>query len=318
MTQAGAFLIWLLCVGISAILIGYFIKQSLLPVKHEGFVVHRCPRGTTTFITRHGETQCCNGDVVNGYCRGNLKCTLSPRSKSGLPKCDVLAKQEAAEQGKHKCPRQMPNYFASLNGSLRGCSVSQSTSDGTSPSDPNQPQCILYSTQSLDQVKLDSCYNYLQNIQAAAKYASLKSAATQACPTIEKAGPSIQKVASAPKVAPTSKVAPVPQMASAPKVATVKSKPNPTGYVMFGDWISGTIPVQKVIPFVFGMVIYLAQDGDYIKYVATNNSNNSQAKYIIGKLSNFTVNNYEDFTNMVNALGNTLKDANGHYKVKKL
>jgi hypothetical protein len=63
----------------------------------------------------------------------------------------------------------MPNYFASIDASLKGCSASQSTANGTAPSDPNQPQCILYPTAELDRVKLDSCYNYILNSNALTK-----------------------------------------------------------------------------------------------------------------------------------------------------
>jgi len=162
MSQGLAFLIWLICVGISAILIGYFITEPKIHVKKEGFMVHVCPSNTISFITDDGETQCCNGDVVDGYCTGNLRCTISPKSKSGLPTCADLAKSDLAASGLSQCPSQMPNYFSSTDGSLRGCSASLITSDGTAPSNPNQPQCILYPTQALDQVKLDSCYNALK------------------------------------------------------------------------------------------------------------------------------------------------------------
>jgi hypothetical protein len=47
--------------------------------------------------------------------------------------------------------------------------TSKSTANGTAPSDPNQPQCILYPTAELDRVKLDSCHNYILNLNTLTK-----------------------------------------------------------------------------------------------------------------------------------------------------
>jgi hypothetical protein len=161
MTQGLAFLIWLLCVGISAVLIAYFLKNSLKPLIREGFVIHTCPSGTNSFITDSGETLCCNGDVVDNYCTGNLRCTLSPRSKSGLPTCTDLAASDAAAAGASRCPSSMPHYFGCPT-TVEGCSASNPSANGLQPSNPLQPQCILYKTQAEDSVKLDSCYNVVQ------------------------------------------------------------------------------------------------------------------------------------------------------------
>lgn len=172
------FLIWLLCVGLSAIFLGFLLKTPTS--RKEGFAIHTCPSGTMSFVTREGETHCCNGDVVDGLCTGDLRCTLSPKSKSGLPTCSDLAASDAAAAGTSMCPPAMPNYFASTN--IRGCSASQPTADGKAPLDPNQPQCILYPTPDLDRVKLDSCYNVIQANQKAATCAAAQAtAALPAC-----------------------------------------------------------------------------------------------------------------------------------------
>ncbi len=177
MSQGLAFLIWLLCVGISAILIAYFLKHSSSnSLDNEGFVVKMCPGGTNSFVTDSGETQCCNGDIVDGYCTGNLRCTLSPKSRSGLPTCADLAVSDAASAGANKCPPSMPNYFGSCN-TIEGCSASPPSANGLQPSDPLQPQCILYKTHAEDLVKLDSCYNVTQAKTKADKCAAAEAIA---------------------------------------------------------------------------------------------------------------------------------------------
>ena len=205
MFRGSAFLIWLVCVGISAILIAYFLRESsFISFKKEGFAIHTCPSGTNSFITNEGETLCCNGDVVDGLCTGNLRCTLSPKSKYGVPTCSDLLASESAAAGANKCPATMPYYFASLNGSLRGCSASQSIPNGTEPSDPNQPQCILYPTEALDRVKLDSCYNVLQNAKNAEKCSAAQAtAALPACAAAAKSAVSAANNCPPPPACPT-------------------------------------------------------------------------------------------------------------------
>ena len=172
-------ILWLLCVVTITITIAYFLKQDgYSSIKSEGFTMHVCPSGSNSFINRQGETLCCKGDIIDSECIGNLICTLSPKNKSGLPTCTNYATNQAAVAGAALCPIHMSNYFASTDGKLRGCSVSQPTPDGTMPQNPNLPQCTLYSTPALDQVKLDSCYNVLETITKAARLASCEASKT--------------------------------------------------------------------------------------------------------------------------------------------
>jgi hypothetical protein len=162
MIELNAFLLWLICVGISAIAIGYFIKYyNNSP--NEGFVVYSCPSNTTKYINNDGETNCCNGQIVDGRCTGNNVCSLSPTNTLKLPSCGDYTISLLRNAEKEYCFPEMPHYFASANGSLRGCSASVILPDGTAPADPGQLQCILYSTPALDKIKLDSCYNYNLN-----------------------------------------------------------------------------------------------------------------------------------------------------------
>lgn len=166
MSEAIAFLLWLVFVGISAILIGFFLKYNELPfTSKEGFTtsIYGCPAGTTNYVTKKGATNCCNGDVVDGVCTGNNQCTLSPNNRDGLPTCAQLQISNAAVAAAALCPTAIPNYFISADETLRGCSVSRITLDGTAPQDQSQLQCILYPTSALDNARLDSCRNYLAN-----------------------------------------------------------------------------------------------------------------------------------------------------------
>jgi len=226
-------IVWLLCVVTITITIAYFLKQNgYSSVNSEGFTMHVCPSGSGSFINRDGETLCCNGDVIDGECIGTLRCTLSPKSKSGLSTCANLAINEAAVAGAKLCPTTMPNYFASTDSKIRGCSQSPPSPDGTMPQNPDLPHCTLYPTPALDQVKLDSCYNYTKNNELRNLAASCQILTPPAAPA-----------------APT----------------------NPTGYVMSGDDITGEIPVHKriLIPDLPGAG---AHERDQIAYVSKDSS----------------------------------------------
>ena len=325
MSDAIAFLIWLVCIGISALLIGYFLRKThTIPAIKEGFKVHICPSGSTSYITRDGETLCCNGDIVDRRCTGNNVCSLSPKNKYGIIWCTDLAAQNAAATGAAQCPTDIPNYFGSTDGSLRGCSVSQPTSDGTAPSDPTQLQCILYPTLALDKVKLDSCYNYMKNAaaQKAANSSACVSASAAASAKKTAANMKVQAAQAAVDAAvaeanaeaggscPVASVAsPVGSMASMASVASpmgsmgsvaspvasmaLPSAANPTGYVIYGDGISGNLPVTKMIDgFNPGQTVpsaklYLAQDGTIIRMVELdmNYTRNYGSSYFTGNLS---------------------------------
>jgi hypothetical protein len=259
MFELSEFLVWLICVGISAILIGYTIKYYGMEdtiLKSEGFVVYACPPNTVKYITRNGETNCCNGDIVNNQCNGNNLCSLSPTNSLGLQKCQTYLKNLANEASAANCFTDMPYYFASNDGSLRGCSLSQATPDGTAPSDPTKLQCILYPTDALDKLKLDSCYNYKLNKAA-------KSGAN--CPV-------------------------VPAAAAAPV-----GPANPTGYVIYGGGISGNLPVTKIIEIEGSgpggtKKGLFAQDGQYIRSVVSDGTFSKvlESFAILGNISSIT------------------------------
>jgi hypothetical protein len=256
MSESLVFIIWLLCVGISAILLAYFIKQnSFKSTKKEGFAVYVCPSRTTSFITDTGETLCCNGDVVNGECNGNLVCTLSPKSKSGLPTCSDLAVSEAAALGASKCPKSIPNYFGSSAIELEGCSVSIATADGLQPSNPSQPQCRLYKTRAEDIAKFDSCYNVIRMQQAEAVLrlpgCASAAAAAEAAQNTSPGNPSCPPPPPPPSCPPP----PLPD------------------FVITGNWVGARLAVQKRFVLPNSNIVYAIQQGQHVKMVVTDRNN---------------------------------------------
>ena len=174
MSELHAFLLWLILVVISAIAIGYFIKYYCADQEsnEEGFIVYTCPSGSTKYISRNGETNCCNGDIVNGECNGNNLCSLSPTNTLGLLSCQDYVIDLRNDAAVKNCFSDVPFYFSSRDGSLRGCSASPAIPDGTVPSDEYMTQCRLYATAELDKIRLDSCYNYNLNRNNSEKAAS--------------------------------------------------------------------------------------------------------------------------------------------------
>ena len=244
-------------------------------LKSEGFVVYSCPSNTVKYITRNGETNCCNGDIVNNQCNGNNLCSLSPTNSLGLQKCQTYLKNLANDASAANCFEDMPYYFASTDGSLRGCSLSQATPDGTAPSDPTKLQCILYPTDALDKLKLDSCYNYKLN-------------------KIAKSGANCPVVPAAPA--------------------------NPTGYVIYGEGISGNLPVAKILPVLgpSGSVyakLYMAQDGPTVRGVLVDPSYTkiNNAISFTMEISKMTETNFS----MQSSYPNSKYEAPTAYSIKK-
>ena len=269
MSEALAFLLWLVFVGISAIIIGYFLKYYAFNdnVIKEEFVVYGCPSGTTNYITDIGETNCCNGDVVDGECNGNNVCTLSPNNSAGLPACAEIHAKAAAAAAIAKCPEKIPNYFAALDGSLKGCSVSNIMSDGSAPMDTSALQCILYPTAELDSSKLDSCQNYIANQLAL-------SAVKTTCATLSSSSNSSGTAAntSASSSVKLSQLSFLSDKVSAnlPSITTPVAPlapANPTGYVIYGEGISGNLALTKIIdgPAHDESKVLLAQDGQNLR-----------------------------------------------------
>jgi hypothetical protein len=302
MSELYALLLWLLCVGISAIAIGYYIKYYglSLPKMNEGFVVIRCPANSTEYINKYGESNCCNGDIINNECNGNNLCSLSPTNTLGIPNCGDYINDLANDAAVENCFADMPYFFAASDGSLKGCSAAITIADGTAPSDPDKLQCILYPTAALDEVKLDSCFNYKKN-KAALSGANCPVATSGAtggatggatsmgnsvATSVAAGASSVAQGASSVAQGASSAIdslfgsraatgAATGAGASAATGAGASAAANPTGYLIYGSSISGNLPVAKILGLRgpngnIASKVYLAQDGPKVRGLYIN------------------------------------------------
>ena len=148
-------------------MIGLFIQKS----ENEGFAnsakrqsnisITTCPIGSVSYITAAGNTNCCEGDLVNNVCNGNEICSLSPSVPNGIQSCSDWITKEWTTRSRRFCTRSMPYYFGNLQRTpgLEGCSASQSTSDGSAPQDLNVSKCKIYGNMTDELSKIDSCFN---------------------------------------------------------------------------------------------------------------------------------------------------------------
>ena len=151
-------------------MIGLFLKwdtYSNYAAIPEGFTtrvsnirITTCPNKSVAYVTKAGDTHCCDHDVVDKQCNGNIVCSLSPNPPNGIQTCTKLYADEWAKRATRFCPTSMPNYFGAFQrgmGKPEGCSVSVSTTDGSGPLNAGQPKCRVYSSQQDNRTMSDSC-----------------------------------------------------------------------------------------------------------------------------------------------------------------
>lgn len=116
-----------------------------------------CPAESVPYVDNNGMSLCCKTALVNGTCpSGQLACTLSEGSAS-IPTCSAYLAAVLEEKGKERCPPSRPRYYE--KGLVRGCTAGNRLPDGTGPANRTDPQCVLYSRETDDQSKVDSCTN---------------------------------------------------------------------------------------------------------------------------------------------------------------
>ena len=135
--------------------------------------ITKCPASSVSYINNKGITLCCDGIIVNGTCSGTTMCSLS-ESTSTAPTCSEWMEAYLDEKAVERCPRSMPNYFESEDGSMVGCTSGKRTKDGSGPlvtssAEPgkeasscntnNLTFCRIYPDKVSDEGKLDSCSN---------------------------------------------------------------------------------------------------------------------------------------------------------------
>jgi len=152
-------------------MIAYFLKGNdfirQIQGKSEGFttdiVMTTCPPGAAQYVTPKGDTNCCEGDIVNKQCNGSTICSLSPKPPGGLQSCSEWMNKQWKERAARFCPNSMYNYYGPIqrvgSGRDEGCSSSGTTNDGSKPLDITQPRCKIYSTEAEEYSKVDSCLN---------------------------------------------------------------------------------------------------------------------------------------------------------------
>ena len=165
------FVIWLFCVGLAAIILAVFIRQNGLEWLHrkEGFQVNlpniritSCPVNTEKYINDEGDTNCCEGDIVNGKCHGHEVCSLSPKTTYGLKTCSEWLINEWTRRAALYCSQTMPYYYGDMHRiGQEGCSASQCSGNGTEPEDPAMKKCTIYKNQNDELSRVDSCTNVI-------------------------------------------------------------------------------------------------------------------------------------------------------------
>ena len=154
-------------IGIVVILLMLWVGSEILKASGqtvtEGFqspqiTLNFCPTWAPQVQTVKGNTDCCEGELVDGKCSHKTFCTLSP-SHDGIPNCIDAWRNYFVEKSK-QCPTNMPNYFENVKvkGSTKGCSASPTTQDGANPSNNSMPKCVVYSTEAANRVNKDSCF----------------------------------------------------------------------------------------------------------------------------------------------------------------
>jgi hypothetical protein len=276
-------------------------------LKLEGFVVKTCPEGKTTYITDDGITNCCSGEVINNNCE-NVYCSLSPGETNS---CTTVSINRAQRRNEEKCPPSISgdcrNYFANRDGTVKGCTKSTLTSDLTGPSDLSLPYCRFYDTVEDNTSNYDSCQNYLARFNAVAGLATCNTELARVRASIP--APSTPSVATA--VASMAQ----PMLSRAAPAVPV----NPTGYVIYGEGISGDLPVTKIIDVPGGGSadpgkVYLAQEGSLVRTVSTDTgyTKNTHSGYFTGNLSDIT-----DFGSLNRIAGSGSATATYKYNIKK-
>jgi hypothetical protein len=126
--------------------------------------ISSCPYGSTPIQNRKGDTDCCDGDIVDFKCKKNLICTLSP-AHDGIPSCVDYLKKYLRNKAIAECPTKFPRYWENKKTNTRGCVAGKRLADGTGPKDTPtfDNSCKLFNTESEAKNTYGSCYNARYN-----------------------------------------------------------------------------------------------------------------------------------------------------------
>ena len=125
----------------------------------ENVVLNFCPSWAPQTQTARGNTDCCEGDLVDGKCNGKTFCSLSP-PHDGVVSCLTAWKKYYKDKSLSLCPNSMPNYYEDVKtkGGVKGCSSSGIEESGVKPKVISAPSCKVYETEKENRTNNDSCY----------------------------------------------------------------------------------------------------------------------------------------------------------------
>jgi hypothetical protein len=130
----------------------------------EGFTtgnvnLNMCPLWAPQLQTAKGNTDCCEGTLLDGKCNGKTFCTLSP-PHDGIESCLIAWRKYYADQSVKQCPSTMRNYYEDVKrrGGVKGCSAATTKEDGSGPTNATAAQCRVYPTEKENRENLDSCF----------------------------------------------------------------------------------------------------------------------------------------------------------------
>ena len=123
-----------------------------------GITLNFCPLWAPQIQTAKGNTDCCEGTLLDGKCTETSFCTLSPPYDDVLSCIDAWRNYFASKST--QCPATMANYFeeVKVQGGAKGCSASQTKEDGSAPVDTSARRCVIYNTEKENRENPNSCF----------------------------------------------------------------------------------------------------------------------------------------------------------------
>jgi hypothetical protein len=120
--------------------------------------IRMCPDSAPVVQTSKGFTDCCEGDFLDGKCRGTTVATLSP-SHDGIESVIDYWRRSFGEKAK-ECPSTMPFYYEDVQKrgtGQKGCATQQPAIDGQRDA-RSARSCVIYPTMTDNYRRADSCY----------------------------------------------------------------------------------------------------------------------------------------------------------------
>lgn len=179
--------VWIL-LTVSLLLLCSYLLQGCTQV--EGFTagayttadlkINTCPPYATEIQTAKGNTDCCQGDMVDGKCNATTFCTKSPAYES-VKACLDVWREYFTKKGNDLCPATMRNYYEDITkvGSEKGCSAGAILEDGTLPAEPTKPKCKIYQSEEDNRTMKDSCYLEKERLKITCPYVNGQSPPTE-------------------------------------------------------------------------------------------------------------------------------------------